>query len=207
MKLGCYYRAFPGGKPIRSYFDTGTQTVDGVPNDIIRIKNDPIIYQFTSSGESVKATEITWSNIAETFGLFPEVSLVIGDSMYHTFAITPTMTFVYAFNGTGNEREKRMHTISDVSKQPILFPQTFKSIGFIKTIPEYYDWYQPVSLFNVFKYGGAWMVLTEKGVRPFELPFDEKPDFSQMSIMELARSEKDVYSVYQSNGENKYYRL
>lgn len=207
MKLGCYYRAFPGGNPIRSYFDTSTQTVDGVPEDIIKLKNDPIIYQYTSAGEMTKATESTWTNIAETFGLFPEVSLVIGDSLYHTFAITKTVTFVYAFKGTGYEREKQMYTINDVNKQPILFPQTFRSVGLVKTIPEYYDWYQPISLFNVFKYGGGWMVLTKDGIRPFTLTFDEVPNFANMNLMELARSEKDVYSVYQSNGENKYYRL
>lgn len=204
MRIGCYYRAFPGGVPIRSYYDSETQTVDGVPEDIIQLNNDAALYQFTSNGELVMATERTWSNIAETFGMFPEASLIIGDSMYHTFAITKTATFVYGFGS--DERDKKMYNIDQSQKAHVLFPQQYRSIGFIKTFPEYYDWYQPVSLLNVFKYNNTWCIMTKDGIKPFSVPFDEKPNFATMSIMALAKSEDDVYGMFQQNGKNMFYK-
>ena len=205
MKIGCCYREFPGGPAIKSLFDYGTQTVDGVPNDIIQLKNDQAVYQYMSSGSMVRPTQFTWMNIAETFGMFPEASLVIGDSRNHTLAITNTATFAYGFGDA--ERDKKMFPISDITKQPVLFPQVFKSIGFVKTFPEYYDWYQPMGLFNVFKYGGGWMVMLKDGIKPFTYSFDEQVNFATMSVMQLARTDDSVYAVYQDGGVNKYYTI
>ena len=202
MKIGCCYRAFPGGPAIRSLFDYGTQTVDGVPDDIIKLRNDPAVYQYMSSGEMVMPTQFTWMNIAETFGMFPEASLVIGDSMYHTLAITKTATFAYGFGSP--ERDKKIFAISDLAKQPTLFPQPFKSIGFVKTFPEYYDWYQSMALLNVFKYHGGWMIMTKDGIKPFTYTFDEQVNFGTMNVMQLARTDDSIYAVYQDGGINKY---
>lgn len=205
MKLGCCYKAYPDGPVIKSLYDTKTQTVDGVPDDIIKLKDDPAIWQYVNGDGMLHPTESTWQNIANTFGMVPGAMLVIADGAYHSFVIGRTSTFAYGFDTDKNSYDYKMYDIAE-NKRPVLFPQEFKTIGFVKTFPEYYDWYCPVALFNVFKYEGRNCVMLQDGVIvPFDKHCDEKVNYSLFNLMALAKTGKDVYAMYQDENVVKYY--
>lgn len=201
MKLPCIVRTGRYGSMFRSYYNTETGTVDNVPEYLLRYTPPPTVMKILNTIQyDVPFTEITLNACLEKMVSMPYLNLVFADFGNHLYVAAERVTSVISINMDD------AITVSNIDV-PVLFSTKSYAVGrFRQSLVTFNVPTEEYQLIIAYEMPDGFY-LYHNGKQFVELPkdVDLNPDFSKMSIIQLAKCEdENTIGMISSNGIIKY---